>query len=305
MAIDVSPNFTVALRGYDKDQVDHYLESVSERTSQTDDQLYEMQEQTRYFESEHARLAARVDELEEAIQSETPHTVAALGQRMMLILSAAEEGATDAISQAEARADYLVSEAEREADTIRRQAEMFAAQASETLAGAQRQAEALAERLEAEARGRAASIIGEAQVRAQRRHDQIETWAQDVIARTQADQIKLSEEFAKVRRHHESAVHALLGERDDAIAALRSLQGSLNRAIERVPSNEPAPPAIVLGPAPAIAAERAQQRAEHSGQHVIVVPSVEVSAHSDDDAEPASDESDAAASGDDGGHFAG
>ncbi len=270
MAIDVSPNFTVALRGYDKDQVDHYLESMSERSSEADDQLYEMQEQTRYFEGEHQRLTSRIEELEEAIRSETPHTVAALGQRITLILSEAEEGAADTISQAEARAEYLVSEAEREAETTRRQAEMFSAQANETLAGAQRQAEALAERLEAEARGKATSIVGDAQLRAQRRHDQIEGWAQEVIARTQSEQVRLAEEFAKIRRHHDAEVQALLGERDDAIAALRSLQGSLNRAIERVPTAPPAP-TPTIGPLPAIAAERAQDRAEHTGQHAIAM----------------------------------
>jgi DivIVA domain-containing protein len=234
MAIDVSPNFTMALRGYDKDQVDQYLESLSERTSEADDQLYEMQEQSSYLEGEHERLLARVEELESAIRTETPHTVAALGQRITLILSEAEEGASDTISQAEARAQYLVGEAERLAEATRRQAETVSAQANETLAGAQRQAEALAERLEAEARGRAASIVGDAQMRAQRRHDQIESWAQEVIVRTQADQVRLTEEFAKARRHHDAELHALAGQRDDAVAALRTLQGALGRAIERI-----------------------------------------------------------------------
>lgn len=270
MAIDVSPNFTVALRGYDKEQVDHYLESLSQRSSDSDDQLYDLQEQVRYFESEQQRLLARIEELEAAIRTETPHTVAALGERLTLILSEAEEGAADTISQADARAEFLVAEAEREAETIRRQAEMFSAQASETLAGAQRQAEALAERLEAEARGKAASIVADAQARGQRRHDQIETWAQEVIARTHAEQARMAEEFAKVRRQHEVELNALLGERDDAIAALRSLQGSLVRAIDRVPALDPGdtePPASAGEPPhAAIAAERAGERAEHAEQ---------------------------------------
>jgi DivIVA domain-containing protein len=273
MAIDVSPNFTVALRGYDKDQVDQYLESISERSSEADDQLYEMQEQTRYLENERERMLGRVEELEEAIRTETPHTIAALGQRMTLILSEAEEGAADTVSQAEARATYLVSEAEKEAETVRRQAEMFAAQANETLAGAQRQAEALAERLEAEARSRAGSIVGDAQLRAQRRHDQIESWAQEVIARTQAEQARMVEEFGQIRRQHEAEVQALLVERDDAIAALRSLQGSLNRAINRVPVDpQPSISTPTLAPAPAISAERAQERVEHTGSHKAIGP---------------------------------
>jgi DivIVA domain-containing protein len=283
MAIDISPNFTMALRGYDKDQVDQYLESLSERTSQADDQLYEMQEQSSYFESEHERLLARVEELEHAIRTETPHTVAALGERITLILSEAEEGAADTISQAEARAEYLVSEAERLAETTRRQAEMFSAQANETLAGAQRQAEALAERLEAVARGRAASIVGDAQVRAQRRHDQIESWAQEVIARTQADQARLTEEFAKVRRQHEAELHALFGQRDDAVAALRGLQSALNRAIERVsPKPESAP---VTGSAAGASDSTDQSDGHEDGPHPVAKPAA-VEATGDETEEP-------------------
>jgi DivIVA domain-containing protein len=269
MAIDVSPNFTMALRGYDKDQVDQYLDSLSERTSDADEQLYELQEQSSYLESEHERLLARVEELESAIRTETPHTVAALGQRITLILSEAEEGASDTITQAEARAQYLVSEAERLAETTRRQAEMFSSQANETLAGAQRQAEALAERLEAEARGRAASIVGDAQMRAQRRHDQIESWAQEVIVRTQADQARLTEEFVKVRRQHDADLQALLGQRDDAVTALRTLQGALIRAIERV-----LPDAESGSHDGQLPGDQAEDNGQPAGRHAIAMPAV-------------------------------
>src|SRR5579875_3246760 len=138
MAVDISPRFTLSLRGYDKDEVDDYLESVSARSSEADTQLYECHERARSLEGENNRLLARIDELEEAIRHETPHTVRALGERITLILSEA---------QAEARAEVIVGDARNEAETLRRQATMYAAQASETLAGAQRQAQELTERL--------------------------------------------------------------------------------------------------------------------------------------------------------------
>ncbi len=235
MATDVSPTFTIALRGYDKDQVDHYLENLCERTSETDNELFDLQEQSRYLETEHQRLGRRIEELEGAIRSETPHTVAALGERITLILTEAEEGAADTISQAEARADYVLGEAQLQAERLRQEAASSEAEARETLVAAQRQAEILAERIEAEGRTKAASIANDAELRARRRHEQIESWAQEVIANTQSEQAQLIEEFAKIRRHHEAQVQSLLGERDDAIAALRSLQGSLSRAVERIP----------------------------------------------------------------------
>jgi cell division septum initiation protein DivIVA len=242
MAIDISPRFTVSLRGYDKDEVDTYLESMSERTTQADDQLYELTEQARFLEAEHERLCDRVEELESAIRSETPHTVGALGERITLILNQAEEGASDTITQAKAEAEYIVGEAKREADALRRQATADAAQATDMLAGAQRQAAELAERLEAEAKVRAAAVLGDAELRAQRRQEQIESWAQEVITRTQAEQARLAEEFAVIRRRHEAEVRSLLGERDDAVAALRSLQTSLQRAVDRVPVGRPTRP---------------------------------------------------------------
>src|ERR1700733_3268107 len=122
MAIDLTPRFTVSLRGYDKEEVDRYLATLSERTTQTEDQLYELQEQNRYLEEEHARLAARVEELEVAIRSETPHTVGALGERITLILNEVEEGASETLTQAKAEADFIVAGAQAEADALRRQA---------------------------------------------------------------------------------------------------------------------------------------------------------------------------------------
>jgi DivIVA domain-containing protein len=233
--IDVSPRFTLSLRGYDKDEVDEYLESLNARSTDTDEQLYEIQERTRELETERQRLLSRVTELEDAICAETPHTVRALGERITLILNEAEAGAGDALTQARVQADYLLSEAQEEADTLRRQAAMFAAQANETLAGAQRQAEDLAERLEAEARARAASIVSDAEGRARRRQEQIEGWAQEVIARTHADQARLSEEWAVTRRRHEADLAELVARRDEAVATLRALQGALSQAVDRMP----------------------------------------------------------------------
>lgn len=241
MAIDVSPRFTLSLRGYDKDEVDDYLESVVARTSEADTELYELRERARQLETEHQRLIDRIDELEDAIRGETPHTVRALGERITLILTEAEAGAAETLTQARMRADALVSEAESDAETMRRQALMFQAQANETLAGAQRQAEELAEQLEAGARTRVASIVSDAEGRARRRQEQIEGWAQEVIARTHAEQQKMSEEFAALRRRHEAHVVNLMAQRDEVVDALRSLQAALGRAVDGVPSAGAAP----------------------------------------------------------------
>jgi DivIVA domain-containing protein len=242
MAIDLSPRFTVSLRGYDKEEVERYLATVSERSAQTDDQLYELQEQNRYLEEEHERLAGRVEELEGAIRSETPHTVGALGQRITLILNEAEEGAAETLTQAKSDADRLLAVARGEAEVLRGQASTSAKEAADTLTAARRQADDLTQRLEMEAKARASSILNDAEHRAQRRQDQIEKWAQEMIAHTQAEQARLTDEFAMIRRGHEAEVRTLTGDRDDAITALRALQASLAQAVERVEASRPRTP---------------------------------------------------------------
>lgn len=238
MAIDISPRFTLSRRGYATDEVDSYLESVTEHTTETDDQLADLQDQASYLEEENARLVSRIEELEDAINFETPHTVGALGERIKLILENAEEGANDALLRAKAEADYIVSEARKAAEDTERQAKANLAQSEETLSGSQRQADDLAERIESDARAKAVALLGEADLAAQRRKEQIETWAQGVIARTQADQSKMIQDFANVRRSHESAIRTLGVERDESVSALRALQLRINRAIEMLPETK-------------------------------------------------------------------
>jgi DivIVA domain-containing protein len=251
MAIDLSPRFTVSLRGYDKEEVERYLATVSERSSQDSEQLDELQEQNRYLEEEHERLAARVEELEAAIRSETPHTVSALGERITLILNEAEEGASETLAKAKAEADYILAEARSAADALHQEASVVSAQAVETLAAARRQAADLAEQLEADATARASAILSDAELRAQRRQEQIEEWAQQMVAHTRGVHAQLADEFAMVRRTHEAEVRSLIEDRDDTIAALRSLQLSLAHAIEKVVDGaSPGPDAdVAAGPA--------------------------------------------------------
>ncbi len=235
MATDLTPRFTVTMRGYDKSEVDEYLESLAVHANDADGELTASRQHQRELESEVARLRARVGELEDAIRSETPHTVRAIGERITLILSEAEAGATDTLAQAQSRAEQLVTEAREEAEELHRRASEALAEAQATSAEAHREAEEHLARTESEARARATAILGEAEARARRRQAQIEGWAQEVIAATQADQAQMAEEFALVRRRHEAELADLLSRRDEVVAGLRDLQLAITQAVERVP----------------------------------------------------------------------
>ncbi len=235
MVTDLTPRFTVSLRGYDKDEVDEYLESLAAHATDADGELMAHRQRTRDLEAEVQRFSGRVRDLEDAIRSETPHTVRAIGERITLILSEAEAGATETLAHAESRADQLLAQAREEAEDLRRQATTELAEARETREESQRAAEEQLQRAEAEAKARASAILNEAESRARRRQAQIEGWAQEVIAATQADQSQMAEEFALLRRRHEAELIELTTRRDDVVASLRSLQQSISRAVDRIP----------------------------------------------------------------------
>lgn len=265
MAIDVSPRFTLALRGYDKDEVDDYLEALTMHAGEVDEALQLEQERARHLDAQLAALHNRVAELEGALRDDMPHTARALGERVTTILSEAEAGAVDTLAQARAQAELLLAEARDEAETLRRQAAMYANQANETLAGAQREAQAVAERMESEARSRASAITAEAEGRARRRHEQIEAWAQEVITRTQAEQARLVEEFLAIRRRHEAEVGELVGRRDETVATLQALQAALARAVERSVTSRPAMVPVTSAPPTASGVEAASGSSGGSG----------------------------------------
>ncbi len=73
-----SPSFTVSLRGYDREEVDHYIDSLAEALEQVDDSS----EQNHRLQAHVNQLNARIKELEDRIHSEAPRTGALVGERI-------------------------------------------------------------------------------------------------------------------------------------------------------------------------------------------------------------------------------
>src|SRR3984957_18724456 len=103
-----APSFTVSLRGYDREEVDEYLDSLAEALGQVE----EAEEHSRRLQSHVAKCNSRIKELEDRIRNDTPKSGAALGERIGLLLTTAEETAADTVAQAEASAARLVTAAE-------------------------------------------------------------------------------------------------------------------------------------------------------------------------------------------------
>ena len=95
-----APTFTVSLRGYDREEVDEYLDSLAEALAQVE----EAEEHSRRLQAHVARCNARIKELEDRIRTDTPRSGAALGERIGLLLQQAEDAAAETIARASAEA---------------------------------------------------------------------------------------------------------------------------------------------------------------------------------------------------------
>jgi DivIVA domain-containing protein len=78
-----SPSFTVSLRGYDREEVDQYIDTLAEALEQVDDSA----EHNRRLQSHINRLNARIKDLEDRINSEAPRTGVVVGERIGVLLA--------------------------------------------------------------------------------------------------------------------------------------------------------------------------------------------------------------------------
>jgi DivIVA domain-containing protein len=219
-----APSFTVSLRGYDREEVDEYLDSLAEALAQVE----EAEEHSRRLQSHVARCNTRIKELEDRIRSDTPKSGTALGERIGLLLHQAEEAAEESVARAEADAVRIVAAAEARA-----------AEADELMRSVTGRAEEQARRIETMARGEAAEIVAEAEARAAARTRQIEQWAEQVISHTRAEEARLFVEQQDARKAAAAELAALADQRTAASATLTELREVLGRAVGLI-EEEPA-----------------------------------------------------------------
>ena len=199
------PSFTVSLRGYDREEVDEYLDSLAEALGQVE----EAEEHSRRLQSHVAKCNSRIRELEDRIRNDAPKSGAALGERIGLLLNAAEDAAADTVTEAQANAARIVGAAEARA-----------AEAEELLRNATCQADEQAHRIETVARGEAAEIVAEAEARATARTRQIEQWAEQVVSHTRAEEAR---QYLEQQRAKDTAVLELQRLADQRATATATL----------------------------------------------------------------------------------
>lgn len=222
-----APSFTVSLRGYDRMEVDEYLDSLAEALGQVE----EAEDRNRAMQAHVDRLNARIADLEEKIGNDVPRTGAVLAERIAILLRSAEETAADTIGRAEAAAAAMLDKAHEEV-----------ASAEDQARGAIARGDEQARRIEAAARAEAAEIVAEAEARASARTRQIEQWAEQVISHTRAEEARLLAEQKEQRERAESELkdrkekaeaelQALADQRDAVAETIAGLRESLGQAL--------------------------------------------------------------------------
>jgi len=249
-----NPSFTVSLRGYDREEVDEYLDSLAEALEQVDT----AEEHTRQLQAHINRLNARIKELEDRLSTENPKSGMLLGERIGILLRQAEETAEDTVARAETQAAKIVTAAEQRAE-----------EAEQVVRSATARGEEQGRRIEAAARSDAAEIIAEAEGRATARTRQIEQWAEQVISHTRAEEARMLHEQKATRERFAAEMAELQGQRGVAYRTLSELRDAVGHAIgiaepepeKEPPTSEPIPsPELGTAEAPeAVEAEQADK----------------------------------------------
>ena len=222
-----NPSFTVSLRGYDREEVDDYIDSLAEAMEQVDD----AEEHNRRLQAHINRLNARIKELEDRISTDSPRTGVVVGERIGILLREAEDAATETITRAEAKAAEIMSGADAKS-----------LEADEIVRTAVARGEDQGRRIESAARAEAADIVAEAEARATARTRQIEQWAEQVISHTRAEEARMLREQQERKRAAIAELNALAESRASASSLLTTLRDSLGQAlglIEMEPLDEP------------------------------------------------------------------
>jgi hypothetical protein len=259
-----TPRFATAVRGYDRMQVDDYVERLHQWVDQADNRAQQCEEASARAAEEAEQLRRRLAAADADALTATPESMKALGNRVGTIMQSsfhaaqelhdrAEADASAARAAAEERAAGIVAETTARVEELSRAAEELFVQAKETLAGAR---SAVAQQVE-EARAR-----GEAE-----REEMLELARGELreLARQSAGQEKASREQLAVLEEHRRRVleevallHERLGKVGEGLAVSTG-QAPPQRAANRQAGGQPAPQA------PAEQAPRQPEKAAVAG----------------------------------------
>jgi DNA anti-recombination protein RmuC len=238
------PDFAMALRGYDRLQVDDYLERQQRWAADVELRLSDAEHRAEAGEAAAAALRARLAELEAKQEEDAdgpPRSIAALGDRVGRILQTAWDAGEEV-------RDEVVSSARAEALEVERRAAERDAEATAALDRARVQAGeilAAAEQSRHEAEAEAARIREEAEGTARVRAAELVTEAEATAERVRNDATASAERTIEAAERHrdelQQVIAGLVQRRDAAMAELDRVRAALEQVVA-APGVSPTPP---------------------------------------------------------------
>ncbi len=249
---ELAPEFAVTVRGYDRAQVDEYIDWLREWLSNATVRMEGAEAESAQLVEQVRRLQMRVDDLEVETSGEPPRTIGALGERMTRILELAEEGATAVRADAQTEADQLVARARAEAEAVARGTQQRQAELDSRLANATERAQQIKQEAETRATESAAKIMREAETRARTLDTQAKERARELVEGAQLQRTAVLEQLAAEKTALDNHIAGLVAQRAAILAGLNQLQESLATTIVEVPKAEvpvpPPPPSLPAAP---------------------------------------------------------
>jgi vacuolar-type H+-ATPase subunit I/STV1 len=248
MTTDLTPEFTTSIRGYDRIQVDDYVDTLREWLDTATARMQSAEGEVIQLREQVGRLRQQATELESEANQHPPRSLAAAGDRIARILALSEEGAAAVQVDAEAAANELLARAQRDADERSRASLARQAEIEAWVAQATGQVEQIVGQAEQRAAMAAAQVTSEADARAAAHLAQAEQRATELVQQAQAEAARISEassaeharallEMAAHREDLSGQIRALEAQRDEALAALTGLRESLHRTIGQLPGS--------------------------------------------------------------------
>ncbi|HET9691124.1 MAG TPA: hypothetical protein VFP61_08220 [Acidimicrobiales bacterium] len=312
--------FTKVMRGYDPDEVETHLRALDDEAAETSAALEAAEAAAAALREQVVGLQRRLDELESAVRTDTPRTMTALGERLLLVLGETEDAAAEklrtaeqqaagivataseraaalevsaaaGLADAEARAAALVTDAEARATALVADAEGRAAalvtDAEGRAAAGLADAEARATALVTDAEARAASLEADTEAWAEQRRDEVEAWEHDVRTGIEQERARAATDFARIKLAWQAELDDLQHRRTAVLDQLDTVATAVRAAV----SAGRATAGLTPGDDGALAAPMAELPAARLGGPVapddLREPAGVVDGEADGDAEPA------------------
>jgi len=265
MTTELTPQFAVTVRGYDRAQVDDYVDTLRNWHGNATARMQAAETEAAQLREQVVRLRQRVADLEQQTGQEPPRTITALGDRVTRILQLAEEAAAQTRTEAEAEARLIVSKAQDEAESIARATRARQVEVDMFLTSATEQAQQAVQHAEQRASEAAARLTSESEARAAQRDAEAKDRSQQIVADAEANRARILEQLAAEQARASADVHGLRLKRDEIRAGLSHLQESLYITLKELPPDQPAEAedkAVVPDAGPESSVEAAEESEE-------------------------------------------